>query len=130
MSEKIELKFTGKREKILGYACELFELRHLGETLEIWATGELFPYQVYLRNQPSHFGPRMIEEQWPGLLTAKKLFPLRANLRFDGGTEHYRFEVKSITPAKIDDKDGKLFQPPPDYTEIQPLPFWSDSSRR
>jgi hypothetical protein len=121
MSEKIELKPTGKKEKILGYACELFELRHWGETLEIWATGELFPYQAYLRNQPSHFGPRMIEEQWPGLLTAKKLFPLRAILHFDNATERFRFEVKSIKPGKIDNKD--LFLPPPDYTEIQPLPF-------
>jgi len=34
-----------------------------------------------------------------------------------------RFEVKSITPEKIEDRDGALFRPPADYREIQPLPF-------
>jgi hypothetical protein len=29
----------------------------------------------------------------------------------------------AITPEKISDKDGKLFQAPEGYTEIQPLPF-------
>jgi hypothetical protein len=45
---------------------------------------------------------------------------LRAGLRFDEGAEHIRFEVKSVTQGKVDQKE--LFQPPPDYTEI-PLPF-------
>ena len=49
--------------------------------------------------------------------------PMRASLRFDGGAEGFRFEVKSITPQKIEDKDGKLFKPPEGYFEIQPLPF-------
>ena len=142
MGEKIELKPTGKKEKILGFACEQFEIKQRGETMEIWATDKLLPFQPYVRNQPPRFGPRMIEEQWAELLTAKKLFPLRASLRFDvpapppprptekrdegvaaTSPERFRFEVKSITPEKIDDKDGKLFQPPPDYAEIQPLPF-------
>ncbi|MDQ6632076.1 MAG: hypothetical protein M3Y82_10030, partial [Verrucomicrobiota bacterium] len=91
--------------------------------------------------------------QWAGLLTAKKLFPLRAILRYDvaetpstekrdvaatpssrstekrdegvaaTGREHFRFEVKSVTPEKISDREGKLFQPPSDYYEIEPLPF-------
>ena len=30
---------------------------------------------------------------------------------------------KAIKPEKIVDKDRKLFQPPADYSEIQPLPF-------
>jgi hypothetical protein len=123
MNEKMELKPTGKKEKILGFDCEQFEIKQRGETLEIWATDELLPYQPYVRNQPHRFGPRMMEEQWPALLTARKLFPLRASLRFDNGAERFHFEVKSITPEKIADKDGKLFQPPADYFEIQPLPF-------
>ncbi len=122
-SEKIELKPTGKKEKILGYACEQYEIKQRGETMEIWTTDKLLPYQPYVRNQPSRFGPRMIEEQWAELLTAKKLFPLRASLRFDEGGEHFHFEAKSITPEKIEDKDGKLFKPPEGYFETQPLPF-------
>src|SRR5947208_10571931 len=42
----------------------------------------LFPYTTlfrspYVRNQPHRSGPRMIQEQWPALLTAKRLFALR-----------------------------------------------------
>ena len=121
MNEKIELKATGKKETILGFACEQFEIKSRSEMMEIWATDKLFPFQPYVRNQAPRFGPRMIEEEWPELLTAKKLFPMRASLRFDEGAEHFRFEVKSITPGKI--KDEKQFQPPTDYTEIPPLPF-------
>jgi len=76
-----------------------------------------------LQNQPHRFGPRLIEEQWPELLKARKLFPLLAILRFESGPERFRFEVNTVTPEKIEDRDGKLFQPPPGYQEIQPLPF-------
>ena len=123
MSEKIELKATGKKEKILGYDCEQFEIKAQGETMEIWATDQLLPFHPYVRNQPLRLGPRLLMEQWAEAVEAKKMFPLRATLRVEERTEDFRFEVKSSTPSEIDDKDGKLFQPPPDYTEIRPLPF-------
>jgi Domain of unknown function (DUF4412) len=132
MMEKIELKATGDKTNLLGYACEKFEIKQRGEVMEIWATYKLLPFQPYQQNQPPRFGPRMIEEQWGELLKAKKLFPLLVVLRFDlpavpdhgpppAGPERFRFEVKAIAPEKI--KDQTLFQPPPDYHEIQPLPF-------
>ena len=121
--EKTELKSTGEKTNLLGVACEKFELRQRGEVMEIWATDKLFPFQSYQQNQPPRFGPRMIEEQWPEMLKARKLFPLLAILKFDNGPERYRFEVKAITPEKVIDPDGALFQPPPEYQEIQPLPF-------
>ncbi len=74
MAEKIELQSTGKKEKILGYACEQYEIKQRGETMEIWATDKLFPFQPYLRNQPSRFGPRMIEEQWQTCSLRKNYF--------------------------------------------------------
>jgi hypothetical protein len=123
MMEKVELKATGEKTNLLGFACEKFEIKQRGETMEIWATDQMLPFQNYVRNQPHRFGPRMIEEQWGGLLTAKKLFPLRASLRFDNGSERFRFEVQSVTPQKLTDDDAKLFQPPTNYFEIQPLPF-------
>jgi len=111
--------------------------------MEIWATDKLLPFEPYLQNQPHRFGPHMIEEQWGDLLKSKKLFPLLAVLKFEAfprpanppGTnalsqasppppdmpERYRFEIKSITPET--NTDDTLFQPPPDYQEIQPLPF-------
>jgi hypothetical protein len=122
-TEKMELKATGEKTNLLGFACEKFELKQRGEVMEIWATDQLLPFQDYVRNQPPRFGPRRIAEQWAGLLTAKKLFPLRARLRFDNGAERFRFEVKSVAPEKLTDETAQLFQPPSDYFEIQPLPF-------
>ena len=124
MIQAMELTATGDKTNLLGQACEKFQIKQRGETMDIWATAQLFPFQPYLQNQPHRFGPPMMEEQWGGLLTAKKLFPLLATLKYDNGTERYRFEVQSITPEKITPGDAaKLFQPPPNYRELQPLPF-------
>lgn len=121
--EKMELKATGEKTNLLGFTCEKFEIQQRGEVMEIWATDGLLPFQNYVRHQPPRFGPRMIEEQWAGLLTAKKLFPLRAILHFANGPERYRFEVQSIAPQRLKAEDMKLFEPPDGYFEIQPLPF-------
>jgi hypothetical protein len=123
MMEKMELKATGQKTNLLGFACQQYQLKQRGETLEIWATDQLLPYQPYMQNQPHRFGPQRIEEQWPGMLTSRKLFPLLATLRYDNGAERFRFEVQSVTPQKLTDKDAKLFQPPAGYFEIQPLPY-------
>ena len=122
--EEIKLNATGEKTNLLGYVCTRYELKQRGEVMEVWATDKLLPFHAWLQNQPPRFGPRRIEEQWGDLLQAKKLFPLLAVLKFENGPERYRFEVKSVMPEKIKKEDeGKLFQPPPDYQEIQPLPF-------
>lgn len=123
MMEPMELKSTGQTTNLLGYICARYELTQRGETMEIWATDKLLSFQPYMPNQPHRFGPRMIESQWGNLLKAKKLFPLLATLKFQNGAERLRFEATSITPEEIRDEDGSLFEPPPDYREIQPLPF-------
>jgi hypothetical protein len=120
---KAELQATGQKTNLLGFACQQYQLKQRGETLEIWATDQLFPYQPYVQNQPHRFGPQRIEEQWSGMLTSRKLFPLLASLRYDNGAERFRFEVQSVTPQKLTDQDAKLFQPPEGWFEIQPLPF-------
>ena len=122
-AEKLELEATSETKTILGHECVRYNLKRRGEIMEIWATDKLFPFQPWQQNQPHRFGPRMIEEQWPELLQTKKLFPLLAVLKYENGPERMRFEVKSIAPEKIEDTDNKLFRPPADYTEIQPLPF-------
>ena len=130
--EKMELKATADTTNLLGYTCVRYELSQRGESMEIWATDKLPAFEPYLQNQGHRFGPRMIEDQWGELLKAKKLFPLLAVLRFAPpspptgaapavGTERMRFEVKSITPERIE--DDTLFQPPPDYHELQAMPF-------
>jgi hypothetical protein len=117
------LKPTVETTNRLGCACQKWEIRHHGEVMEVWATDQLLPFQDYVGNQPARFGLRMLEERWGTLVRAKKLFPLLAVLRFNGGGERLRFEVQSIQPKQIEDRDGALFQPPPDYHEIEPLPF-------
>jgi hypothetical protein len=121
--EKLELTATGQKTKLLGFSCERFELKRNGEILEIWATDQLLPFPDYRRNQPHRFGPRMIGEIWPELVRQRKLFPLRATLRFESGSERYRFEVQAVHRETIADPEGSLFGPPAGYHEIDPLPF-------
>jgi hypothetical protein len=123
MMEKMELQQTGQKTNLFGFACEQYEIKQRGQTMQIWATDQLFPFQPYVQNQPHRFGPRMIEERWTELLKARKLFPLLVTLRFDNAVERFRFEVQSITPEKLKDEDASLFKPPTNYFEIQPLPF-------
>ena len=120
---KMELRVSGQGTNILGFACKHYELKQRGQMLEIWATDQLPPFQPYVRNQSHHHSSSRIEEQWEALLAARKLFPLLAILRHDNGGERFRFEIKSVTPRKFIDEDLKLFQPPPGYSETQPLPF-------
>jgi len=121
--EALELTATGDKTNLLGRACEKYEIKQRGEVMEIWAVEEGFSFRTWQQNQPPRFGPPMIEEKWAGLIRAKKLFPLLAVLKFDGGDERMRFEVTGIQPQKIKDPDGTLFQPPSDYHELEPLPF-------
>jgi hypothetical protein len=121
--QQAELKATDETTNILGYACTRYELKRPGEVMEIWATDKLLPFQPWLANQPHRSGPRILEEQWAELVKSKKLFPLLAVLKFENGPERLRFAATAIKPEKLDDTDRSLFQPPPGYQEIQPLPF-------
>jgi len=119
----LQLQATGEQTNLLGYACARYEIRQWGQTMEIWATDQLFPFQVYQPHQPLRGGPPVIEEHWSELLAAKRLFPLLASLRFHNGVERYRFEVQSITPTTLTDREDGLFQVPADCIEIQPHEF-------
>lgn len=121
--EQPKLTATGQTKNLLGYTCTRYEIKQRGQVMEIWATDKLLPFQGWQQNQPSRFGPRMLEEQWSGLLNAKKLFPLLMVLKYDGGPEHLRFEVTTIKLEKVAERDGQWFQPPADYQEVEPPPF-------
>ncbi len=123
LGEALELKATGETTNILGYVCTRYEIKQRGQVMEIWATDKLLPFQTWLPNQPPRFGSQMLEEKWGGLLQAKRLFPLLAVLKFENGPERLRFSVISVKPQTIAEPSGALFQPPPDYQEIEPLPF-------
>jgi len=103
---------------ILGIECRRYELAQPMETLEIWATDKLIPFRAYVRGAPPTFGPRLIDDLWPTMMRERKLFPLLVSLRYPNGTERFRFEVKSITPERIVDPGGTIFQPPPNYQEL------------
>ena len=122
-AEPLELTATEGVTNLLGFACRRYELKQRGEIMEIWAAQTNLPFAPYLQNQPPRFGPRMIEEQWADLVAAKKLFPLLAVLKFENGPERLRYEVRSITPQKPEDQSEELFRPPPDYQQLEPLPF-------
>jgi hypothetical protein len=116
------LKATGRKERILGFDCAQYEISERGETIAVWATVELVPFQNYRRDASPHYGPRLLEEEWAEQLAEEKIFPLRAVLHDETPNERFRFEVKSIRPAKVEkaEEKEKLFRPPADYSEIQP----------
>src|SRR5262249_4864160 len=111
-TSKPEFQVTGQKTNLLGFVCQQYQLKRQGETLEIWATDELFPYQPYVKNQPHPFGAQRIEDQWSAMLTSRKLFPLLARLHYDKGVESFRFEVQSVAPQKLKAEDAELFEPP------------------
>jgi hypothetical protein len=119
----LELKATGQQTNLLGYDCQRYEISQHGQTLEIWATDQLLPFQTYVTAEPHRFGPPIIEEQWGQLLTAKRLFPLSAVLRIGNGMERYRFTVQSVTPRKLSATEKAGFVPPENYVELQAPPF-------
>jgi hypothetical protein len=119
----VQLTATGKTTNLLGYACAGYQLQFRNETMTIWATDQLLPFQPYLEYQPHHIGGPVIEELWGELLKTRKLFPLLAVLKFDNGSDHLRFEVKSVVPQGTRGDTDPLFKPPPDYREVRPLPF-------
>ena len=121
--ERIDLAEIGDITNILGYRCVHYKMEQRGETMDIWATDQLLPFQAYLQNQPLRRGLGRIEEQWSGLLKDKKLFPLLGSLKFPNGVETLHFEVTEIKPEEIKDQDGSLSHAPADYYQIQPLPF-------
>jgi hypothetical protein len=121
--EPLELQETGQTTNLLGFDCKRFELKQRGTTMEIWATDQLFPFQVYTETQPNRLAAHFIENRWPELLKARNLFPLLATLKSDNGNERLRFEVVSILPQQFKDEDMKLFLPPAGYVELKPLPF-------
>jgi hypothetical protein len=120
---QFQLQAADGQTNLLGYECRRYLIQQHGETMEIWATDGLQPFQVYLPNQPPGFGMPMIEFQWSHLLAEKKLFPLYASLRGDNGVELYRFEVQSIAAGNLTANDIQNLRPPGDYIEIPARPF-------
>lgn len=117
------LKATGDTTNLLGFTCVRFEIKCASETMEIWATSELMPFQTWQAAQQPRSRPQLIEEQWPELLKSQKMFPLLVTLKFASGPERHCFEAQAITPQTFANADPAWFRPPANYAEVQPLPF-------
>ncbi len=104
----IEFRETGHKKRILGYPCGQYEILLGSQSVEIWATDQLAPFQPYLDHRPFSAEMQTVDTQWGDLLRAKKLFPLLAVSKSNGGVERFRFEVKSIAPEKLADNYVKL----------------------
>ena len=59
-AEPMELKATGQKTNLFGFACVCFEIKQRGESMEIWATAELLPFQDYVRPRRTGCGPASI----------------------------------------------------------------------
>lgn len=118
-----QLQAAEGQTNLLGYDCRHYLIQQRGETMEIWATDKLLPFQVYLSGQPPSFGMPTMEFQWSKLLAEKKLFPLLAIIHGENGVELYHFEVQSIAAGSLTGREAQNMQPPGDYIEIQPRPF-------
>ena len=68
MPDDSQLDLTGETAKILGYDCRRYQFERRGETVEIWATDQLFPCEAYVTSGLRRFGPQTNEDQWPKLL--------------------------------------------------------------
>ena len=123
-SRELLFSETGETTNLLGYACTRCELRQHDRVMEIWATDQLVPFHPWLQDPPPrHPGPQVMEEHWGELLQARKLFPLRIEVRNEEGhSVPFEFKVLSITPRQFDPEE-KRFRPPPDYHELEPPPF-------
>ncbi|MFL5236548.1 MAG: DUF4412 domain-containing protein [Rhizomicrobium sp.] len=122
MDSALELKKTDQTKKIQGFDCTLYTLADRLGTMEIWATSDatLFPFRLPQSSyHPRHFGPVMLEEEWPELLQKKSLFPLEATLRTaETNQARLSFKVEKIDQARIDPaKADALFKPPDNYQE-------------
>lgn len=127
LGERFSLRATGQETNFSGVACAQYQATSESETVEVWATDRLLPYQPYLRGQPAGFGPRGLTEQWPIELKRRGLFPLQASLRPRNGVASVQLKVHSVTAAKLTPQDLLTLQPPPGYVEIHALP--SESQR-
>jgi Domain of unknown function (DUF4412) len=123
MEENLELQATGATTNLLGYECQGFQIKERAETMTIWATDQLLPFQIYMAREPHRFGPPKFEEQWGKAVTDKKLFPLLASLQGPNGMERYRFEVESIKPVMLGTNEYSRLAPPAGYIQLHPHPF-------
>jgi hypothetical protein len=124
-SRTLQFSTTGETTNLLGYACTRYELRQRDREMEIWATKQLIPFHPWRQDPPPrHHGPQVLEEGWGAMLQARKLFPLLIIMKNESGERlPFEFKVTSLKRRQFSMENAKLFEPPPDYLELEPPPF-------
>ena len=107
-----KIKQSGKKQSILGYACEEWLADDGDETTTIWATGKLGDVFAGLTGAFSKMGMKEEdEEEWQGELVRRKLFPLKIETRRDGVTT----EIQEVTKIEHKSVPSSTFDPPAGY---------------
>ncbi len=113
--QALQLLATADTTNLLGFNCARYQIKDGPETMDIWATADLLPFQPLNEVPPGRNNAYQLERAWGDSLKAKKLFPLLAVLKLGDTQELLRFQVTTVQPGAVVDTDGKLFQPPPGY---------------
>jgi hypothetical protein len=113
--QALQLLATADTTNLLGFNCTRYRIKDGPETMDIWATADLLPFQPLKEVPPGHNDSYQLERAWGDSLKAKKLFPLLAVLKLGDTQELLRFQVTTVQPGAVVDTDGKLFQPPSGY---------------
>jgi hypothetical protein len=121
--QTLQLITTADTTNLVGYNCTHYRIVDGPETMDIWATADLVPFQPLNEFPPGRNNAYQLERAWGDLLKARNLFPLRAVLKLGDTQERLRFQVESVQPGAVVDTDGKLFQPPAGYLLCPPPPF-------
>ena len=110
-AEKADFSKTGKKETILGYACEEWVAKDKNGVSEVWLAKGLGTFLG--------FGNAKVKQSqtfWQTEVEKQNLFPLRVISKSDSGKEKTRWEVKKIERKNL---DASLFKIPASYTKIE-----------
>lgn len=110
-TQKPEITKTGKTQKILGYDCQQFLIKHGDMQSEVWVTKDLGPFQML--RMAGRQG-KSNAEAWQKMIGSKGGFPLLAITK-EGDTQISRMEATKVEKKSLDDA---LFKIPDGYKQF------------
>lgn len=96
-AETVQVKKTGKTEKVAGVECELWQMTTSKEQFEVCAAREIAYFDLV-----SPTPNTAMEPAWANELTKAKAFPLRLVERDKSGKEQLRAEATKISRKPVD----------------------------
>jgi hypothetical protein len=107
----VEIKKTGKTQKLLGYDCEEYLVKDGERETDVWMTKELGAFELYRMGGGRQ---RSSAEAWQKAIGGKGGFPLLAVTKMSGK------ELSSLKATKVEKKslDDSLFKIPEGYQRM------------